>query len=137
MKYIERPSGFVCYRTPSWPLDTPWKVLIFGGFLVRISRIQLECGKIRTRKTPNMDTQWDSLYQNQLIQLWLPQTFRFQNFVVFVIIKSIQLGFKELLKQVLSLRTFLIIVDLTEIFHSRIILLSVEIAHKNKVFILP
>ena len=130
-------SGFVCYRTPSRPLDTAWKVLVFGGFLVRISRIQLKCGKIRTRKTLNMDTQWDSLCQNQLIQLWLPQKFRFQNFVLFVIIKSIQVEFKELLKEVLSLRTFLTIVDLAEIFHSNIILLCIEIPHKKKVFILP
>ena len=32
---------------------TTWKVSVFGVFLVRI---QSECRKIRTRKTPNMDT---------------------------------------------------------------------------------
>ena len=32
---------------------TAWKVSVFRGFLVRI---QSECGKIRTRKTPNTDT---------------------------------------------------------------------------------
>ena len=46
---------------------TEWKVSVFGVFLVRISphsnwirrvslRIWSECGKIRTRKTPNTDT---------------------------------------------------------------------------------
>ena len=34
------------------PEVTMWKVSIFGVFLVLI---QSECGKIRTRKTPNMD----------------------------------------------------------------------------------
>ena len=32
---------------------TAWKVSVFGLFLVRI---RSECGKIRTRKTPNTDT---------------------------------------------------------------------------------
>ena len=32
---------------------TAWKVSVFGVFLVRI---QSECGKIQTRKIPNMDT---------------------------------------------------------------------------------
>ena len=32
---------------------TAWKVPVLGVFLVRV---QSECGKIRTRKTPNMDT---------------------------------------------------------------------------------
>ena len=39
--------GFQCSCTIGW------KVSIFGVFLVRI---QSECGKIQTRKTPNMDT---------------------------------------------------------------------------------
>ena len=43
-------------------INTAWRVFVFRVFLVRIFRhfslscIQSECGKIRTRKTPNRDT---------------------------------------------------------------------------------
>ena len=42
---------------------TAWKVSLFGGFLVRIYRIQSGCAKIRAIKTPNMDIFMQSLLQ--------------------------------------------------------------------------
>ena len=42
---------------------TAWKVSLFGGFLVRIYRIESGCAKIRTIKTPNKDIFMQSLLQ--------------------------------------------------------------------------
>ena len=58
--------GLLVLPDSYFTLCTAWKVSVFRVYLVRIfphldwygvsPRIQSECGKIQTRKTPNMDT---------------------------------------------------------------------------------
>ena len=58
-----------------------------------------------------------------------------KDFGLFVIIKSMQVGFMGFLKQVFD--NIFATVDLTEIFHIGIIWFDIKIAHKNKILMLP
>ena len=59
-----------------------------------------------------------------------------KDFGLYVIIKSMQVGFMGFLKQCLIFDNIFATVDLTEIFHSDIIWFYIKIAHKNKIFLL-
>ena len=65
---------FVRGKVKTAELVTAQKVSIFGAIMVRILRIQSECGRMRTRITPNTDTfhavhvyvKWWAMHKNIL-----------------------------------------------------------------------
>ena len=99
-----------------------WKVSVFGVFLVRVFspfRIQSDCGKIRTRKTPNTDTFY-AVIRMHFSEIWLKSFFKknkshkihqLQVYVVTVTLHLVQITLQQYLKwQRQSLVTFLVFI---------------------------